>query len=381
MKLASQTPIAACEQRLRELVDVPADEALQLPNSIRHLAAGGEVSVAQFIVTWAQKTSAMLRTYIEGTTATQIEDLTRRLYGLVGALCAGSVIDVRGNDITEAVQDAALERLSALQGIRPKQAFRGPSTEVVCADHLGMGAPYLLYERLASGGQALRSRRDFSSLGAWLIRATFPLEYIQAVDSGLPEALGGLLFELLSNTEDHGMVGADGDLLRKSIRLIKTNHWGVTPASLAAMASDFHPLARYAESLTPPTGASQIHLFELSVLDSGPGFACSWTRRPLEDMTLAEEEHAVRQCFGSGTSKNHNRFGQGLLHVTRVLRAEGGFLRLRTGRLSMYVDYSAQGAVAGASDALRRWLPDGNEPLAPVAGSLLTVMLPMKRRS
>jgi hypothetical protein len=98
-------------------------------------------------------------------------------------------------------------------------------------------------------------------------------------------------------------------------------------------------------------------------------------------MTLDEEEHAVRQCFGSGTSKNHDRFGQGLLHVTRVLRAEGGFLRLRTGRLSLYVDYSAQDAGADASHALRRWLPEDGEPLAPVAGSLLTVMLPMKRRS
>lgn len=360
---------------------VPNDEVLQLPTSMRHLAAGGEVSVAQLIVTWAQKTSAALRTYTEGATEDQIEDLVRRLYGLVGALCADTVIDVRNNDITEAVQDAALARLAVLQGKSPKHGFRGPTTEVICADHLGQGSPYLLYERLASGGQALRSRRDFGSLGAWMIRATFPEQYIEAVDSELHEAFGSLLFELLSNTEHHGMIGINGDLLKKSIRLIKTNHWSLSPASLGEIASEFHPLSRYVTSLTPPAGAAHAHLFELSVMDSGPGFACSWTGQPLESMTLAEEERAVRQCFSDGTSKTHDRFGQGLLHVTRVLRAERGFLRLRTGRLSMYVDYSDAAADSDSVTELRNWLPENGEALAPVAGSLLTVMLPMRRRS
>lgn len=366
---------------MRELVDLSANEPLQVPTTMRHLAAGGEVSVAQLIVSWAQKASGVVRTYIDGDAVGQIEDFTRRLHGLVAALCAESILDVRQRDITGAVRDAALARLSALQGRRPMQGFRGPSAEVVCADHLGLGAPYLLYERLPPGGYGLRSRRDFGALGAWLIRKTFPDQYMQSMDSALPDAIAGLLFELTANTEDHGRVGVNGDLLRKSIRLIKTRHWGMTPASLAGMTADFEPMARYTDTLSPPKGAVQANLFELSVLDSGPGFACSWTGRSLDSMSLEEEEVAVRACFGDGTSKNHDRFGQGLQHVTRLLQAERGFLRLRTGRLSFFVDYSELGADLNGPAALRRWHPEGWPHLAPVAGSLLTVLLPMRRES
>ena len=56
-------------------------------------------------------------------------------------------------------------------------------------------------------------------------------------------------------------------------------------------------------------------------------------------MSLSEEEGFTRTCFESGSSKRQERSGQGC-HILRLLHAQGGFLRLRTGRLSFFMDFS-----------------------------------------
>lgn len=383
LRLAGYATIDACERSLRELSTASSDEALKIPSKMRYLAAGGEASLVQLIVSWALNVSERhLQTFLTSVVDQQLTEFSRRLYGLVAALCAKKITgspDII--DVTGPLRQVALERLAVLSGPNPRKAYRGPSCEIVCADHLGRGAPYLLYQPLSQGGPTLRSRENFRSLAGWLLRGTIPSEYQGAVHPKASEAIGGMLFEIFKNTEDHGMVDVDGNLLDISIRALKTSHSSITPDALARIVADFEPLARYCESLQVPAGAAQTHLFELSVLDSGPGFASSWTGRALSKLSKREEEEAVRACFERGTAKNHERFGEGLPHVLRVLAKEQGFLRLRTGRMSMYADFSNSAHASNDSGVLRSWSPSDGKELAPVAGSLLTIMLPMTRRS
>lgn len=104
----------------------------------------------------------------------------------------------------------------------------------------------------------------------------------------------------------------------------------------------------------------------------------TWTGRPLSQLSNEEEESAVRDCFGSGSAKRQSRFGEGLPHVLRLLHRHGGFLRLRTGRQSFYIDFSEKGKING-TDQLRRHLADDVFGLAPASGSLLTILIPMRR--
>ena len=163
-----------------------------------------------------------------------------------------------------------------------------------------------------------------------------------------------------------------------AIRALKTNRFDIVPRDLIRIVEDSPPLANYCRSLTAQTGGVQTHLFELSVVDSGLGFAAAWTGRRLVELSDAEEERAVRVCFGRGTTKAGNRFGDGLPHVLRMLRKELGFLRLRTGHISLYADYSRPEQQPEAPK-LQRFRPDRDE-LAPVAGSLLTLVIPLSRR-
>jgi hypothetical protein len=383
VRIAAQSTIAASERALSELIEAPTEEALKLPTHVSHLAGGAEASLAQIIVTWAQRAHPRrLETFIASPGDKQIVDFVRRLTGLVAALCADEIAGVTPDiDVTRAVTTAALERLDQLSGPRPTSAYRGPSAEIVCADHIGRGTPYLLYQRSAKGGFELRSRENFRVLAGWLLRKAIPAVYLETLDPAAGDAIGGMLYELFKNTEDHALVDGRGDLLNTSIRALKTNHFGIVPAELLRIVEDVPPIASYCRSLTAQAGGVQTHLFELSVFDSGPGFAATWTGRSLEELSDAEEECAVRHCFGRGSTKRgkgESRFGEGLPHVMRMLQKERGFLRLRTGRISLFADYSRPNQPTEAS-ALQRFRPDGDE-FARVAGSLLTLMVPMSRR-
>lgn len=381
MRIAAQSTIAACERALLELSRSHGTETLKLPTNIRYLVGGAEAALTQLIVTWAQHGAPrQLETFIASRTDKQIEDFVRRLSGLVAALCADQVTGLKPDIlVTEQVKSAALARLDHLQGPQPKQAYRGPSAEIVCADHLGRDSPYLLYQQDPAGGSTLRPRENFRALAGWLLRKTIPQQYHPMLDPRAAEAIGGMLYEIFKNTADHALVDARGDILDISIRALKTTHLGVTPADLLRMVEEFEPLARYCETLRPAQGAMQVHLFELSVLDSGPGFAATWTGRPLEHLSEDEEELAVRECFGRGSAKGQDRFGEGLPHVIRVLRRQRGFLRLRTGRLSFFADFTGTGGPVEGSQILQRWHNADSAPLATVAGSLLTIIVPLRR--
>ena len=379
MRIASQSTIAAIEDALIKLSASSSNEPLKLPTHLRHLVGGAEVALVQLIMTWAQRSQTRtLQTFINSSEGDQILDFVRRLSGLVAALCADEITDQSSaKDLSDIITMAALERLSALSGTKPKAAYRGSSIEVVCVDHIGMGTPYLLYRQNPDHGYALRSRENFRMLAEWMLKISVPKEYRGALPTALERAIGGMLYEVFKNTEEHGLVDASGDFLSKSVRVLKTSRLDIIPENLAQIVEGFSPLSEYCATLSPPDGAAQTHFFELSVLDSGPGFAPSWTGRALEDLTPDEEEQAVRECFEQGSAKGGGRFGEGLPHVLRLLSQERGFLRLRTGRQSFYVNY-ADGNQLDTPNRLTRFDPPSAK-LAEVAGSLLTIIVPLRR--
>ena len=383
MNINAQFGIAASELRLRDIAAANANDPLRLPTKMRYLAAGGEAALTQLILTWAQKSQTRkLQTFITSTDDPNVVEISRRLFGMTAVLSARSVSGVPNDlDVSDVVSKACIERLTQIQSAQPKAAYRGPSIEIVCADHIARSQPYLRYQPSVAGRRKLRSRSNYKLLAGWLIRNTVPEAYIGAVDEEADSAIGGMLYEVFKNTEVHGLVNAWGDILDISVRGLKTSHLSPTPVELARIVADYAPLGEYCQSLEPPAGGAQLHLFELSVIDSGPGFASSWTKRPLDDLSPDEEERAVRECFLRGSSSGRDRFGEGLPHVIRLLQREKGFLRLRTGRMSFFADFSKPQDEQLGAEFLQRWVPDDNLPLAPVSGSVLTIIVPMRRRS
>jgi hypothetical protein len=238
VRIPAQASVANIEQALRQAAVAPGDEPFILPLNLRHLGCGGEAALSQLLITWAQpRAPVTLSTYVQ--TPEQLAELVRRLPGLTGALCAGIVMgSIEAGDITREARFAALTRLTTLLSAKPKSAYRGSSVEVICADHLGRNAPYLLYQADSGQTPRLRPRQSFASLASWLLRQTVPEAYQKKIAPQMSDAIGGMMFELFKNTEEHGQVDAFGNILSMSIRAIKTVHHAIKPETLVQIVAD-----------------------------------------------------------------------------------------------------------------------------------------------
>lgn len=379
MQLPSSMTISAAEDLLSRVERGTVGD-LKIPTRGRHQAAGGEAAMVQALCTWANRTdTAPLVTYAEGPDdEVQIDRLIGRLYGLVGVLVADSIVSLRGPDLTEQLQRAAMRRLATLQSENPEGGSRGAQLEILCFDYLAKSYPRAFYTSDDEGLPQIRDLPAFNRFAAAILKELLPA-LAKSLPSDFIYALGGALHELFRNTEEHGRVNDKGDVPAKSVRGFHARRHPIPPEALEVIASESAPLAAYCTRLRPPReGRRDIQLIELSVFDSGPGMAASLAGRPLADISLAEELHLVRQCFRENVScKSLSSSGLGLPTVIDLLRERNGFLRLRTGRMALYCDLGAEAEQEfGEPPTLKHWIPD--QDAAPIAtGTAFTLMFPL----
>lgn len=381
MLKGSDLTVAGAEKVLTRIAGYKSSDYVVPPTRASGLAVGGEAALIQLLNTWRM----VLGKFIFQSYATsadddlQIQRLTRRLYGVVAALGCDKALRLDDeSDLTQKARSAALKQLEALQENPPIKASRGQAIEVLCVDHLGRGTPDLLYGPNKSGALEVRPLSYFTDVADLILSTVLQGAYRQFVSTESAEAIAGMLWEIFRNTEDHGRVNISGDQLERSFRGFQAKKHDLTPASLEKIAGDFAPLREFVGRFRPRPEAHQVHLFELTVFDSGIGFAQSLLQKSLESMSIAEELSAVQHCFNKGSRKSIKGHGEGLPHVVRLLDRQKGFMRLRTGRLSLYADL-------GASDAdidkdgfeLKCWIPAGAQHPVQVCGSVLTVLFPL----
>lgn len=375
MDVESSFSIVEAERIIGAMDGRGTDTILTLPTRSRGHAAGGEPALAQAVLTWASSQRvARMATYAEPGDG-QLEHLSRHLVGLCAALACDQARDADDRDITTELRELALERLRGLQGPNPQRWSRGPQVEIVCADHLGRSTPDTLYVT-GRPGKPLRARQEFDRVADLILAATMPDGLEQREGETLRDSIVDALYELFRNTDEYARRDERGDRARVSVRGIHARRHGVSRSALAGMVSTSAPLAAYCERLQPRTDRHQIQLLEISVFDTGPGYAPHWLGRPLAEIDPADELAAIRTCFEKhATRKATATSGMGLCTVVDVLRRGDGFMRLRTGRQSLYADLGADaGRNYGDPPNLRPWR---NMRMAPASGTLFTFMMPL----
>jgi len=378
MELLATHSISAAEKLLREVEQAKAGHLLISTKSSGN-AAGGEAAVAQALVTWAQQIDhATLATHARDPSDPQIEDLPRRLVGLTAALLCDEATAKDKSKVGPALKRAALERLAGLQSWAPREASRGPQIEILCADHLDRSFPATLYESPSSGTWVVRPAKAFKDLGKMLLGTVMLPGMIQSMPRGFADAIGDALYELFRNTHQHALKDLDGNYLRRSIRGIHARRHSLEPAALTKMLTTSPALLTYCQQLKTRSGRRNIELVEFSVFDSGPGLAAKWLKRGPSDAD--EELMAIRACFERHASSLlvHGR-GMGLPIVIAALRERGGFLRLRTGRRSLYANLRTdRGAPFGTLPELLEW--PAVSRVAHASGTLMTFLVPIEDR-
>jgi hypothetical protein len=195
-----------------------------------------------------------------------------------------------------------------------------------------------------------------------------------------PEAVGSLLHEVFENTDEHATRDIEGNILKKSVRgFFVRRHW-LSPTEIEKLTDGYPPLRAFCESI-PALADAKRQLIEVSVFDSGPGLAQRLRRKSLSALSTKEEFDAVQDCFRAGvTTKTHSGHGIGLQYVVRLLQQKKGFMRVRTGRLSLFADLSS---VMGAEEEHMPKLRDASgsdlRRVGKVRGTLLTFLIPLVR--
>jgi hypothetical protein len=349
---------------------------LAVPNKTTSAFLGGEVSKAQVVCTWATKNPGSP----VGSWALndkQVGALVGHIPGLLAALLGRPMLSFTdGRDLGDGIANSAMRRLDDLHDM-PIRRERGMKVDMVCADHLGRRSPVAVYRRDEGAGRRLMKLGEFERAVDRMLEFSLPRSHPDWFDRQDRRTAADLLYEAFRNTDEHATRGLDGARLPMSFRGFTLRHHTFMKENLAGYAEGSVPLGRFYERLQPPSEFNrQVNLLEISVFDCGLGYASHLRRRPLCELKDADEYRAVVECFEKNvSSKDRSGTGQGLALISELLSRRGGFLRLRTGRLSLCGDgedgLQLVDAVTGR-DAERR---------APVCGTVLTFILPMKNPS
>lgn len=240
------------------------------------------------------------------------------------------------------------EQLLTSQSNWPDLASVRDSTFLICADHKPpeYGLPNQLYVQHKPGGLIPWDAvpQLLSSITKAVSPATAPA-WIEA-QPALREALATIFSETFKNTHDHAREDTDGSYLETSVRAVYARFYSMHDAIAAIPNEGVTQAERYVRSFLPkvvrpgakvPNTPAVSGFLELSILDSGPGMAAKWLKRPVHNIDPREQLEAVLQCFGKGrTTTTSPGRGFGLWKVLNHLRLLRGFISVRTNSIHAF---------------------------------------------
>lgn len=369
------------------------EQELRLPNTLKADAIGGQASLLQLVITWARRATenTPLRIYADGNDEVSIGHFSRTAVGLVALNFARAI---RGYG------DAAIERSKAMETALPfveamhfghlsdLRAFAKTTIPLICIDNAKrLARPNRLY---SPNSDQVRSRRDFADLlhaaGGVIIPRSRPIS-----DPRLISAAASLMYEAFLNTHEHAQADAAGNAYRRSVRGVLIGSRYIKRDKLVPSASGHRPIEDYFQAWRPDHPAAQHAQFvEMSIFDSGAGMAQTWLQKKGRvstgilgsQISIEDEFQAVLSCFRKGgTTKGGETSGNGLFRIMRVVSDNGGFIRVRSGRLSLVHVAGVPGHQSDVDEGLEDSIDGGrpNQPRAWADGTLITAMLPLNR--
>lgn len=253
-------------------------------------------------------------------------------------------------------------------------------------DHLDTksGLLPILYNR----GE-LRRQEEFENLTDVLVDiATKNNKTVREEYQNLQTELTDILFESFDNTNKWAKHSYTGRILNPSIRGIYGRFYKLERKNIPAYTNS-NGLAKYFSeiSLRNPSAYRFVTFLEVSIFDSGSGLAQRYSGRGLNDMSLDEEYQYLIDCL-----KKHNTShkdlgivgsrGIGLFTIMDLLNKKKGYLRIRSGRMSLYRDFLRVPFYSSSDSPPNYALLDIDSdstkptPRAKAEGTLITIIIP-----
>ncbi|MBS1043577.1 hypothetical protein [Gluconobacter cerinus] len=377
IRIDKKASIDSSEAFLNEISAGSAD--LALSERLHDTACGGAAAIAQVVFTWArQNPSASFTPLLDCNR--DLGDLVKRLPGLIAIMMAGKIGNEEADEGAERrrAYAAAKEIVSKMDEREYRNTTKGIGVSLVCADETTKAYLSPFYASAQNRRPVLRAEEEFQYLASKLLEAAVnQVRFDEVVH--LANDLGVMIRELIDNTDRYARQDINGNRLRKSVRGLHAQSHHVSPDRINSLAGEYAPLARYLTRIEQRMRFKTAQILEISIFDSGPGFAAHAMGRQIpSDYDIGEELKLVRSRF---LERNHeytrDGAGKGLRRTLERLKKDSGFIRLRTGRTSLYKDFSLGSETKFTPEDMQLDDAFGGHPAARAEGTLLTLLVPL----
>lgn len=376
---------------------------LELPRYLYNPSPGVEVAVTQCLITWAAfATNKAIKLSVPKTE--QFDSTLRAMLEQPHALAALSskaqVTSPPGDDVSKETARIISEEFSK-EKPPLKVAPPGRHTSLVVRSATLAPQSYAPFVRLAVAGERPELKLSF------LRRAEQCLAEFHKVTKTAPlhsktSDLPTILYELFANSEEWGSTTLANRPVQMPIRGIT---FRVHSLEDCIGSSTKNPIQDFINQSAKQPDCR--HLLEVAVFDAGVGLAQRHLKREIKPSEpLGDELNAVYACLKKhGSSSENSARGLGLHHVMNLTSVMKGFLRVRTGRLHLFRNFSSERYLfEGFRDSrppsflaafLNDWYsgtrasvlqkPDGTQsapssmqPATPVKGAVFNFLFPLK---
>lgn len=369
------------------------DQNLLMPNEIRDEALSARVALIQLVVTWARTAgeNRLLQLYARSVDDPFVLKFSKDIAGLIALNFANKIqfyygkndlarrdaMEV-GRPLVDAINSGSLSELRSLDK---------STLSFLCIDNSKeLRRPAHLYD--ADG--EVRDRKEFVDLLTSCYEELGPRNYLSRAQGSLTSA-ARIIYEAFLNTHEHAQTDFRGDILSRSVRGVLVGKRTIDINTLVQSAVSHKPLQKYFKNWRVTHDQQKALFMDLSVFDSGSGLAQTWLankgqieRGIIEDgIPLDVEYDAVQDCLRKGfTTKRSYTSGNGLYRIMEVVRRAGGYLRIRTGRLSLIRAFPMDTISVDVNDIMMEDALNGGRPAQPLAwaeGTTISVLLPLNR--
>ena len=370
------------------------EQLLQIPNKVKANAVGGVVSLIQLIITWSRKSdNPTLRLHTNELKHKAMLNFCNTPFGVTALNMARNIQNVHGAPVSrrdalmEAREYVSLMHAGKLDDLR---TIKKDMIPILCLDNsMYLRHPGRLYNN-ATGN--VRERYEFEDLVSTCY-STILMTRGKISKTELIEPIAGLLYEAFQNTHEHAQSDIYGNRYARSTRGIVFGYHDITVSSLTSMAGEDDKLREYFQWWQSQRDQTRhVRFAEVSIFDSGPGLAKNWLSKhggilkEIESVSFSIEDEykAVIKCLDKGsTTKQSKSYGNGLFRIMQVVKASGGYIRIRSGRLSLVKAFTENLSEPVIEQDLMMY--DANRefastpPRAWAEGTLITVMIPLNR--
>lgn len=383
--------IESCEDFVAQLAAAESIDDIVIPEGTKHIAFGSYAAAIQAVNTWA-RSSVSRNVIIKETgadTSERVSELLSRPHKFCLSMLAKNIyVEGSGENIRPLVNVGARDAIER-QGETKFGQQRGGLCWFALVDHSTKGFDRNFYLHSHDEKPAARGLLQFRSvISAMVGKSTSVMGGAEPLRDEGTEYLGRAFYELFMNTHEHGTRSVTkSEWIKPGIRIMYTNGVNLPASSVEARGAASGAMGRYFSSIDE-LPQERRRFIEISVIDSGLGFEGRWRAdqspaQATEDSeSLAAEYEIFKRCFTfRQTSSGKSSKGHGLPVVMERLTKLKAFMRVRSGRLSLYRDFVNNPFSNDDVCEFEDWVTQsrGAETrMAPVSGVAVTFLIPLE---